>query len=182
MLNKIISETKASYSDKLNDVNLKKMTKKTTQPFGGDQVIKNNIELLLISLIRNKHEHKHNTEEISLNISSHQIVDSISALLVSKLENGENVNLDEISYKLSFSKSYIKSQFKKKTGKSIIQYYILMKIEKAKKLLSQHKYTVSEISDILGFGSVYYFSRQFKIHTDMSPTEYTNSIKADNVL
>ena len=57
-----------------------------------------------------------------------------------------------------------------------------MKIDRAKKLLSQQKYSVSEIADILGFGSVYYFSRQFKLHTDMSPTEYINSIKADNVL
>ena len=57
-----------------------------------------------------------------------------------------------------------------------------MKIDRAKKLLSQQKYSVSEIADMLGFGSVYYFSRQFKLHTDMSPTEYINSIKADNVL
>ena len=50
------------------------------------------------------------------------------------------------------------------------------------KLLSQQKYTISEISDILGFSSVYYFSRQFKLYTNMSPTKYVNSINADNVL
>ena len=57
-----------------------------------------------------------------------------------------------------------------------------MELAEAKKLLSQNKYTVTEIAFMLNFNSVHYFSRQFKDQTDMSPTEYANSIKADNVL
>ena len=182
LLNKIISEAKNNYTDKLNDVHLKKMSKKESAPFGGEQIIKNSIELLLVSLIRNLQSSKLSSEEINLNANSDQIVKNIRNILSDKLDNAENINLDEISFRLGFSKSYLKSQFKKKTGFSIIQYFINMKIDKAKKLLSQQKYTVSEIADTLGFGSVYYFSRIFKLHTDMSPTEYINSIKADNVL
>lgn len=182
LLNKIIQEAKISYSDKLNDVYLTKMSKKATAPFGGEQIIKNCIELLIISLIRSSDNKINHTDNLSLNISSNKIVDSVKAILYEKLDSASSINLNDISYKLGFSKSYIKSQFKKQTGYSIIQYYIDLKIDKAKKLLSQQKYTVSEIADALGFSSVYYFSRQFKLHTDMSPTEYANSIKADNVL
>lgn len=182
LLNKIISETKLSFSDKLNDVHLKKMSKKDFAPFGGEQIIKNSIELLFVSAIRNVHVEKSPAVELTLNVDSGQIVDSVRSILSEKLNNSETVNLDEISYLLGFSKSYIKSQFKKKTGISVIQFFINMKIDKAKKLLSEQKFTVSEISDMLGFNSVFYFSRQFKLHTDMSPTEYVNSIKADNVL
>jgi len=182
LLNKIISEAKINFKDKLNDVHLKTMTKRNVAPFGGEQIIKNSIELLLVSVIRNVHEDVKPVDEISLNINSNQIVDSIRSIMQDKLNNSENINLDEISYRLGFSKSYVKAQFKKKTGVSVIQYFINMKIDKAKKLLSEQKFTVSEIADILGFGSVFYFSRQFKLHTDMSPTEYINSIKADNVL
>lgn len=182
LLNKIISETKLSFSDKLNDMHLTKMTKKHNPPFAGEQFIKNCIELLFISLIR-KFEHNNETAEtLNINVSSDKIVQSIRKILSDKLDLSENINLDQISYMLGFSKSYIKSQFKKKTSVSIIQYFIDMKIDKAKKLLSQQKYTVSEISDMLGFGSVYYFSRQFKLQTGMSPTEYIKSIKADNIL
>ena len=67
-------------------------------------------------------------------------------------------------------------------GISIIQYYILLKIEESKKLISQRKYTYTEIANIMGFNSVHYFSRLFKAHTDMTPSEYAKSIKADNVL
>ena len=182
LLNKIIHEGKMNYQEKLNDIYLTKMTKRQLAPFGGEQIIKNCIELLIISLLRKEISQSKITQDINVNLSSNQIVDSVKNLLEQKLENAETVSLDDISFKLGFSKSYIKSQFKKKMGISVIQYYINLKIDKAKKLLSQQKYTVSEIADILGFSSVYYFSRQFKSQTDMSPTEYVYSIKADNVL
>ena len=182
LLNKIISETKSNYLDKLNDAHLTKMTKNSLAPFAGEQIIKNCIELLFISLIRNVEKGEKTEEVLSLTITSDKIVESIRKILLDRLNSCENIDLTEISFRLGFSKSYIKAQFKKKTGVSIIQYYIDMKIDKAKKLLSQQKYTISEISDMLGFGSIYYFSRQFKIQTGMSPTEYIKSIKADNIL
>ncbi len=182
MLNKIIHETKAGYVDRMNDVYLTKMNKNSDAPFGGDQIIKNCIELLLISLLRSSQKTITPSEKIGLNSSSDNIVENIINILNEMITSTQSISLDEISYRLNFSKSYIKSQFKRKTGYSIIQYFINMKIESAKKLLSQQKYTISEISDILGFSSVYYFSRQFKSQTDMSPTEYINSIKAENIL
>lgn len=182
MLNKIIHETKAGYVDRMNDVYLTKMNKNSDAPFGGDQIIKNCIELLLISLLRSSQKTVTPSEKIGLNSSSDNIVENIIGILNEMITSTKSISLDEISYRLNFSKSYIKSQFKRKTGYSIIQYFINMKIENAKKLLSQQKYTISEISDILGFSSVYYFSRQFKSQTDMSPTEYINSIKAENIL
>lgn len=182
LLNKIIQEGKISYQEKLNDVYLTKMTKRKNAPFGGEQIIKNSIELLIVSLLRKEFSETKTTQDESVNLSSNQIVDKVKTVLEEKLDNQETVNLNEISYILGFSKSYIKAQFKKKMGLSVIQYFISLKIDKAKKLLSQQKFTISEISDMLGFSSVYYFSRQFKMQTDMTPTEYINSIKADNVL
>jgi AraC-like DNA-binding protein len=158
------------------------MTKNNDSPFGGEQIIKNCIELLLISLLRTLKGQALATEKIGISSPSDDIVENITNILSEMLSSQRNISLDELSFRLNFSKSYIKSQFKKKTGYSIIQYYINMKIEKAKKLLSRQKYTVSEISDMLGFSSVYYFSRQFKLQTDMSPSEYVNSIKAENIL
>lgn len=182
LLNKIVHETKNTFSDKLNDIYLVKMSKKDKIPFGGEQIIRNNIELLLLSLIRRTREEIKNNKETQLSHCSDKIVESVCNILNEKLDQSSPISLDEISYRLGFSKSYVKVQFKKKTGSSVIQYYISLKIDKAKKLLSQQKYTITEISDMLGFNSVYYFSRQFKLITDMSPTEYINSIKADNVL
>jgi AraC-like DNA-binding protein len=182
LLNKLINEAKLSFSDKLNDLYLKKMSKKSVTPFAYGQLIKNCIELLLISQLRMKEDLPQMDKISSISPVSDKIVESILQILQEKLEQSANVNLEEISLELKFSKSHIKTQFKKIMGVSILQYFIGLKMDKAKKLLSQQKYTISEISDILGFSSVYYFSRQFKLYTNMSPTKYVNSINADNVL
>ncbi len=182
LLNKIIFEGKLSFKDKLNDIYLVKMTKRDDAPFSGEQLIKNCIELLLISLalnILNENDSESLQDHLALN-SPVKIVENILQILNDNLYN--NIDLDTISRKLSFSKTYIKAIFKKHTGTTIIQHYINLKIAEAKKLLSQNKYTVTEIAFMLNFNSVHYFSRQFKDQTDMSPTEYANSIKADNVL
>ena len=37
---------------------------------------------------------------------------------------------------------------------------------------------MTQISDMLGYSSVHYFSRQFKRIAGMSPVEYSRSVKA----
>ena len=181
ILNKVINEAKISYSDPLNDLNLTKMNKRLSSPFGGEQIIKNCIELLLISLLR---------KEILLSVETTPMVDGlhspiiegIKQILSEKISKNENVSLEELSIKLGYSKSYLKTKFKQETGKSILQFFINMKIEKAKKLLSQGNKTINEVSDILGFSYVQYFCRQFKLYTDMTPSEYVVSIKTDHLI
>ena len=51
LLNKIINEAKLCYSDPLDDLDLKKMNKRISAPFACEQIIKNCIELLLISAV-----------------------------------------------------------------------------------------------------------------------------------
>ena len=45
-----------------------------------------------------------------------------------------------------------------------------------------NKYTFTEIAYMLGYSSLYYFSRQFKKSTTMTLSEYSGSIKMDKVL
>ena len=181
LLGKIISETSKCFSDKLNEIYLTKMTKSKNAPPASEQFIKNCIELLLISLLRGTIDRE--VKSISDNLSglhSDKIVSNIIKILTERLYS--NVDLDTVAKELFFSKTYIKTVFKKHMGISIIQYYILLKIEESKKLISQNKYTCTEIAYMLGFNSVHYFSRLFKAHTQMTPSEYAKSIKADNLL
>ena len=81
-----------------------------------------------------------------------------------------------------FSKTYVKSVFKKGTGQTIMQYFSSLKIDEAKKLISYNRYTFTEIAYRLGYSSLHYFSRQFKKSTEMTLSEYARSIKVDDVL
>ncbi len=62
--------------------------------------------------------------------------------------------------------------FKKETGLSPIEYRNRLRIERARTLLSRDICSVSEAAKLLGFESVYYFSRVFKQHTGVAPSQY----------
>ena len=57
-----------------------------------------------------------------------------------------------------------------------------LKIDKAKQLISEDIYTVTEISEILGYSTIHYFSRHFKRITGMSPSQYAKSVKTKALL
>ena len=182
LLSDLINEGKVAFVGRLDDPNLTRMRKNEYAPFGSGQFIKNTLELLLISIIRSNLPDNSPKSAESASASAHadRIVERIIALLKSRVST--DITLDEIASELFFSKTYIKTVFKKRVGKSIIKYYNELKIDEAKKLISLNKYSVTEITSMLGFSSVHYFSRLFKKCTDMTPTEYNRSIKAENVL
>ncbi|MBR2296596.1 MAG: helix-turn-helix transcriptional regulator [Clostridia bacterium] len=70
------------------------------------------------------------------------------------------------------SESCLKRLFKKKFGLSVKKYIIQKKVNYACELLMTHRYSVSQIADMCNFSDVYFFSKQFKAQTGVSPTEY----------
>jgi len=76
------------------------------------------------------------------------------------------------------STSYLKKLFIKKFGIPPIKYIIQLKINYACDLLNSELYTTTRISEICGYDNVYYFSRQFKEYTGITPTEFKNKYKS----
>lgn len=93
----------------------------------------------------------------------HQIKDYIDA------GQGLSMSLDDFENQFSYSKFYLDRQFKKRFGSSLIEYRNQKRMQQACELLK--KYNVTRVSEILGFSSVYSFSRTFKNEFGMSPTE-----------
>lgn len=182
LLQKIVFEGNYGYKDKLNLLTQKRMKKRHNAPFGCEQTIKNCLELLIISIARNNvvETNAELVDNAKSSIRGEKIVSKIIDYLNNRIDS--SVNLDDIAKELYFSKTYIKSVFKKYTGSSIIQYYNKIKIDEAKRLISLKTNSFTEISAKLGFSSVNYFTRLFKTVTDMTPSEYFDSIQADNVL
>ncbi len=78
-------------------------------------------------------------------------------------------NLDELSNYFGYSYNYLYKLFKKYGNESIQSYFLRIKMEHAKTLLLQNK-SVEEISEILGYTNPYNFSRAFKKHFGLSPS------------
>ena len=83
-----------------------------------------------------------------------------------------NLTINQICESTFYSRSYLYREFKKATGMPVLTYYNQLKIEKAKKLLTETDLSVSEISAILSYDTPNYFSKQFKKTIGVTPHTY----------
>lgn len=138
---------------------------------GGEQLIKNYLETLLIDVMRSLTETEYGNDvflkEKDIN---NKLAEDIIKILKDNLSG--RLTIDDISKKISYSKAYIFRQFKSSTGKSVIEYYQELKIGKAKEYLINSNLSVKEISQKLGFDTPNYFTKTFKKLTGKTPLEY----------
>ena len=85
------------------------------------------------------------------------------------------VTLEEIADELFFSVSYVKTAFKKHTGKTIITAFNELKIKRAKVLIKKGL-PFGKIAEQLGFSSEQYFSKVFRTITNLTPSEYKKTL------
>lgn len=84
----------------------------------------------------------------------------------------ENVDLKLFSKNHSVSYSYFRKMFKLYTGLAPHQFNLDLKIMRAKELLASSNLSIMEITFMLGFDSIYYFSRLFKKKTGFPPSHF----------
>jgi AraC family transcriptional regulator of arabinose operon len=88
-------------------------------------------------------------------------------------KNHKNIqNAEEIAFKCYISLSTLRRIIKQNTGYPLNEYWHLLKIEEAKRLIMGTDLTISEISNYIGYKDPYYFSRVFKKFTKTSPSNY----------
>ena len=86
---------------------------------------------------------------------------------------GLNAKLDDIAKLFNYSKCHLEHRFKDRYGISLIAYRNNRRMQSAKIMLATQ--SVSDVSDKLGFSSIYVFSRAFKNHFGISPSDYKNA-------
>lgn len=84
----------------------------------------------------------------------------------------KNISLEDVSKNVDVSPYYFSRIFKGDTGVNFIDYLTSVRIEKAKELLSASNYSMKEICVMVGYSDPNYFSRSFKKHVGVTPTEY----------
>lgn len=86
------------------------------------------------------------------------------------------ITIEQLCHKFSISRSSLQQLFKKNLDTAPKQYISDLKLKKAKFMIKENKYTISEISDQLGFTSIHYFSRRFKQEFGIAPSDYAKTI------
>ncbi|WP_432663626.1 AraC family transcriptional regulator [Wukongibacter baidiensis] len=84
----------------------------------------------------------------------------------------ESISVSHLAALEHYNVNYYTEWFKKQTGMTPRDYIQRLRIEKAKELLLTTKYSISEISNQVGYDHSSSFCRIFKLLENMNPTEY----------
>lgn len=174
LISKIILEYTNAFSSVLNDPYTNFLTRKKIPVMGAEQLIRQYLCEFLISFLRNSPGNKQQT---LTNINyENALLNTVIGYMNQNIS--KNLSLCELTAISGSNKTTLNNMFKKTFDMGVIEYFLNLKVELAKKYLREENYNVTQIAEILGYSSLHFFSRQFKKFTGMSPTEYSVSIKA----
>lgn len=86
------------------------------------------------------------------------------------------LSLQEIAGKFYVSREYISRRFKQEYGINFSDFICTVRIDKAKLLMQNPLIKLSQISEMVGFHDVKYFSKVFKKQVGVSPKDYRNQL------
>ncbi|MBE6504998.1 MAG: helix-turn-helix transcriptional regulator [Methanobrevibacter millerae] len=109
-------------------------------------------------------------EGISLSKKQVGIVENVKKDLI--LDLGSKITIDDLASKYGISKTSLKNCFKEVYGKPIFKWRKEYKLDYACKLIKEEKYSISEISKMVGYSSPSKFSQAFKEYVGCTPSQY----------
>lgn len=84
---------------------------------------------------------------------------------------------DDVYAIAGFSPPVVIENFKKYTGKTVVEYLRDIKLNKACELLTNSKMPIVDISNLFGYASLSHFNKVFKEHTGITPSAYRKQNK-----
>lgn len=160
------------------------LVKNQDVPPYAEQMLLNYLEIFLMELVA----FVDSPHSANVSIPTDKLVQNQNKALVetasSYLNNNlfSKVTISELCEHLGCSKTTLSVAFKAYTGMSVIQYLNYLKIEKAKELIRLKSLNLTQISEVLNFCNISYFSNSFQQYTGMHPSQYAKSIKASDCI
>ncbi len=114
-------------------------------------------------------------ETILLSPSIMNTLDEVSRYMAEKM--ADSVDLDMLAEMSNMSVSHFLRCFKQYYQTSPMRYFRQMRIETARRYLTQTDLPVKVIANMMGFTSVHHFTRMFTELTGKSPAAYRNTLK-----
>lgn len=118
----------------------------------------------------------HQPDNIQERTSGERYVELAKQMIDDSLS--ENILINDIANRLHLNRCYLRNIFFEHEGISPCSYKQNRRMEQASQLLRQSDYSISIIAGSVGYKNPLQFSREFKKHFSLSPTEYRDSFKA----
>ncbi|MBQ8173863.1 MAG: helix-turn-helix transcriptional regulator [Clostridia bacterium] len=173
LISSILKESEQVFSTPLGDPTTKKMEKHPSAPFGSEQLILSCLEQLLVLLLRSD-------SQTARSIQHYRAEGDLHAKLCAFMQEhlADNLTLSVLARHAGVSASTVKAAFREQEGCGALTYFIRLKMEAAKTYIREGRYNFTEIAEMLGYDSIHYFSRRFRLYAGMSPSEYARSVRA----
>ncbi len=165
-----------------SDNNMHKLIKQILSEYSMDmlyaqEMMVSSLTQLIVTAIRATQDSKRTAQSIPSTITTRIKNNVISNCIRIIDENiAYKLTLDVLSKRLCVSKSHLSKLFKEEIGIGVSDYIRDRRLEQAKHLIQLGNYTITQVSDMLGYCSVCYFSTEFRKKYKLTPSEYSKSI------
>lgn len=151
------------------------------KPFSADALrarIKNiiNRQKEMMVYFRERYVDKHEGRQSTASLADQQFMNQLTNILEKNISNGD-LNVDDVASQLNMSRSIYFKKIKALTNLSPNEFVKALRMQRASELIDTHMYSITEISMMVGINDSHYFSRCFKQHFNMTPTEWKNRKK-----
>ena len=115
-------------------------------------------------------------EKISFNAMDEQLLNKAIEIVKQNIDNTE-FSTAEFAAAMNMSRSNLHLKLKALTEESALDFIRKIRFNEACRLLKDGRYSISEISDMVGFNTPSYFATCFKKYMGCLPTEYVKKNK-----
>ena len=153
---------------------------KLIEELSNDNLYSNDLSLcylkqLIIQMLRLNNSHFHSKPTTHMQQTyENELLNDILLYIDDNIY--EKISVSTLCEHFCISTSMLHSLFRKNMNNTAKNYINELKLSKSKELIRNSTHTLSEISEMLGFSSIHYFSKKFKLYFNISPTEYSKSI------
>ena len=141
---------------------------------GYEMIVKTRLAELLIRVMRYRAKCTAPLNGSAAQSAKHRKVHEVANYIVEHYTSSES--LDALSQRFYMSKCYLSRIFKEITGFTVKEYINIQRIHHAKDLLTDNRYNMTEIANLLGYDSLTYFEKVFKKYTETSPLKYRKNL------
>lgn len=153
---------------------------KLIEELSNDNLYSNDLSLcylkqLIIQMLRLNNSHFHSKPTTHMQQTyENELLNDILLYIDNNIY--EKISVSTLCEHFCISTSMLHSLFRKNMNNTAKNYINELKLSKSKELIRNSTHTLSEISEMLDFSSIHYFSKKFKSYFNISPTEYSKSI------
>lgn len=121
-----------------------------------------NMKHIMIKEISSYEKIQYNKDSRYISLAKQYIYDHID----------QNITLNDVADMLYINASYFSALFKRETGETFSNYITGVRMKQSKELLKNLKYSISEVSNMVGYQDAKYFSKVFQKYVGIKPSQF----------